>query len=307
MAREVSSQSGGRIALKDLIKSARPRQWTKNLLVFAGLIFAGKFTEPDAVRLAVLTFFAFCFASSAGYIFNDILDREGDRLHPEKRERPIASGRLKVAHAAIFAFFIFILGYVIAWLAHRNAVLSLALYTLNQLFYSTVARKVAILDVFIIAFGFLIRAAAGAVVLEVTISKWLLLCTLLLALFLGYAKRRHELEFALESRSSLGGYTLPLLDQLIAISAAASVISYCLYAISSQTAFSHPLLVLTIPFPLFGVFRYMAIIYYDKLSGSPDVALVKDPWLIGTVVLFLFVSLYAMSQKGWGFLSPWTT
>ncbi|HWP31965.1 MAG TPA: decaprenyl-phosphate phosphoribosyltransferase [Fimbriimonadales bacterium] len=295
------------MALKDFIKSARPRQWTKNLLVFAGLIFAGKFTDPNAILIATLTFFAFCFTSSAGYIFNDILDKEADKLHPEKRERPIASGRLRVGHAAIFAFSIFILGYVIAWLAHRNAVLSLGLYTFNQLFYSIVARRVAILDVFIIAFGFLIRAAAGAVVLDVTISKWLLLCTLLLALFLGYAKRRHELEFAMESRSSLGGYTLPLLDQLIAISAAASVISYCLYAISSQTAFSHPLLVLTIPFPIFGVFRYMAIIYYDKLSGNPDVALLKDPWLIGTVLLFLIVSLYAMSQEGWGFLSPWTT
>ena len=291
--------------MKYFLFSMRPRQWTKNLLVFAGLIFSGRFTESHAIQLSALTFLAFCFASSAGYILNDILDRETDKLHPKKKLRPIASGKINISHATIFAIVLLGIGLVIALFTHINAVVALAAYIVNQFFYAVVARGVAILDVFLIALGFLIRAVAGAIVLEITISKWLLLCTLLLALFLGFAKRRHELEFAAESRSALSGYTMLLLDQLIAITAACSVIAYSLYAIQSNTASQHPLLVFTIPFPLFGVFRYLAITYRDKESGSPDVALIRDPWMYGTVLLFMLVSIYAMSQQGWGHLSSW--
>lgn len=305
----------------DYVRLARPRQWTKNLLVFAGLIFSGLFQYADATITATILFAAFCLASSAGYIWNDLLDAASDKLHPTKRNRPIASGRVSKTAASLFGLIVLAIAFSVAlfvdyglapitrdaYESARASVLKIdteiptataciAIYLTNQFVYSTIARKIAILDVFVIAIGFLIRAIAGAVVLSVTISQWLLLCTLFLALFLGFAKRRNELMVASESRSSLGGYSQALLDHLISISAAASVIAYSLYAIQSSTAQAHPLLALTIPFPVFGVFRYLQITFRDNASGSPDAVLLRDPWIWGTVLIWGALSVLAMSQ-----------
>ncbi len=310
--------------MNQYIRLARPRQWTKNLLVFAGLIFTGLFVCSEAATAALLLFAAFCLASSAGYVWNDVADVEADQLHPVKRSRPIASGAVAKGAASVYAIGLLIAAYAVALVldfsvlplaesiydsARTNrlplldsnfpiATVCVSAYLINQFFYSTIARRVAILDVFVIAIGFLIRAIAGAVVLSVTISQWLFLCTLFLALFLGFAKRRNEFLIAAESRSSLGGYSRTLLDHLISITAASSVISYSLYAIQSSTAQSHPLLALTIPFPVFGIFRYLQITFRDNDSGSPDLVLLRDPWIWGTVLAWGALSIFAMTQGG---------
>jgi 4-hydroxybenzoate polyprenyltransferase len=273
----------------------RPRQWTKNLLIFGGLIFSSRFTVFSDAVIVILTFVSFCLVSSAGYLVNDIGDASADRLHPEKKERPIPSGRLTKQTAGIAAGLLLLCGFGLAYFADLPyGVELLAVYVANQAFYTAAARNVAILDVFIISNGFLIRAVAGAVVLGVEISPWLLLCSFLLALFLGFAKRKHEYDIGADARASLHGYTKPLLDQLLSITAAAAMLAYCVYAIDSQTAHSHPKLLLTIPFPAFGIFRYLQLVYHGNRGGNPDRELIRDPWLAGTVLLWIAISLYAM-------------
>ncbi|MBA3726970.1 MAG: UbiA prenyltransferase family protein [Armatimonadetes bacterium] len=283
-----------------LLAAMRPRQWTKNLLVFAGLTFAGRFAEPDAIWLIATLFAAFCFVSSAGYLLNDIVDRPGDVSHPEKRLRPIASGKVSTQTAAAASAVLLVAGFAIPLLMGiPYGAQLLTVYAANQVFYMTVARRVAILDVFVISIGFLVRAVAGAAALRVSISPWLLVCTFLLALFLGFAKRKHEYDLGANARASLSGYTAQLLDQFIMISAAAAALSYSVYAIESHTATAHPMLVLTIPFPIFGIFRYLQLVYKDNGGGNPDQALVKDPWMYGTILLWAVLSLCAVSTEGW--------
>lgn len=278
----------------------RPRQWTKNLLVFAGLIFSGRFADGESVNLALLTFAAFCLVSSAGYLLNDLLDRDSDREHPEKRHRPVASGALSPGTAMVAATVLLAAGVAVGAAANTVALLALGAYAANQAFYVLAARAIAIVDVFVIAIGFLIRAVAGAAVLGVFISPWLLLCTLMLALFLGFSKRRHELALQSNSRSSLRGYSISVTDQFIGITAACTVLSYSLYAVQSETAAEHPLLYLTIPFPLFGVFRYLQLVHTEGDGGNPDATLLTDPWIAGTVVAWIAVSLLVMSNVAGG-------
>jgi 4-hydroxybenzoate polyprenyltransferase len=283
--------------MRAIVSSLRPRQWTKNLLVFAGLIFSGRFLDGESVRIAFLTFAAFCLVSSAGYLVNDVVDRESDRRHPEKRNRAIASGTLSVPVALGIAGLLLLAGVGAGWLAGWGALGSLAFYAANQGFYVLLARAIPILDVFVIAIGFLIRAVAGAVALSVTISPWLLLCTLMLALFLGFCKRRHELQLESRARASLEGYSIAVTDQFIAITAACTVIAYSLYAIQSETAARHAYLYLTIPFPIFGVFRYLQLVHAKGEGGNPDATLFQDPWIAGTVVAWIVVSLLVMSDR----------
>jgi 4-hydroxybenzoate polyprenyltransferase len=282
--------------VKPLLVSMRPRQWTKNLLVFAGLIFSGRFTDAESVKLVLLTFAAFCLVSSAGYLLNDVLDRDSDREHPEKRQRPVASGALSRGTATIAAVVLLVAGLAVGAVVNTAALLALGAYVANQAFYVFAGRAIPIVDVFVIAIGFLIRAVAGAAVLGVVISPWLLLCTLMLALFLGFSKRRHELALESNSRSSLRGYSLDVTDQFIGITAACTVLSYSLYAVQSETAAEHPLLYLTIPFPLFGVFRYLQLVHMEGDGGNPDATLLTDPWIAGSVIAWIAVSLLVMSD-----------
>lgn len=282
--------------MKPLLRSMRTRQWTKNLLVFAGLIFSGRFSDGESVKVAVLTFAAFCLVSSAGYLLNDVLDRDSDREHPEKRHRPVASGALPVRTATFAAIILLCGGLAIGFVVNTAALLALGAYVANQAFYVFAGRAIPIVDVFVIAIGFLIRAVAGAAVLGVFISPWLLLCTLMLALFLGFSKRRHELALQSNSRSSLRGYSISVTDQFIGITAACTVLSYSLYAVQSETAEQHPLLYLTIPFPLFGVFRYLQLVHTEGDGGNPDATLLTDPWIAGTVLAWIAVSLLVMSD-----------
>ena len=266
----------------DLLISLRPNQWTKNLVVFAGLVFGEQLLEPGAAARAAGAAGIFCALSSAMYLINDVGDRARDRLHPVKSARPIATGRVSPA-TALGAAGLLIAGGVLAayQLVPRLALIALIFVGVVTL-YSQVLKEVVILDVLAIAFGFVLRAVAGAVVIDVRISQWLLVCTLLGAVFLGLTKRRQEIDAlgadAIQHRSTLGRYTPQLLDQLVTVVAASTLVSYAVYTTGADTVekFGTELLTLTIPFPIYGVLRYLVLVH-DKVSGTgPSDILLRD-------------------------------
>ena len=278
-----------------LLACLRPRQWTKNLLVFAALIFARKFTGPgaaEALGLAALTFAGFCLASGALYVFNDIQDVEGDRRHPQKRLRPLASGRVSVRPAAVLGVICMIAGLGLGFLVNLPTGITLAGYVVLTLFYSAVLKHVVLVDVLTIAAGFVLRAVAGATALDVPASPWLLVCTTLLALFLGLSKRRHELvilgEDAANHRLILKEYSPQLLDQLIAVVTSSTVVTYALYTMHERTVreVGTRYLGLTIPFVLYGIFRYLYLIHQKEEGGRPERLLFLDRPLLIAVALW---------------------
>ena len=284
-----------------LLTAARPHQWTKNLLVFAALIFAVRIFDPAAVALAVGGFLAFCAASSACYLFNDVLDAEGDRNHPAKCNRPIASGALP-ARTALLASGVLALGAVGLGFALRPAFgLTVIGYLVLQLAYSSVLKHEVILDVLCISASFLLRAYGGGAVIDVPISMWLMLCTGLLALFLALAKRRHELlqvDDAANHRRSLAEYTPQMLDQMIAVVTASTLVAYALYTMWPDTVkkFGTDKLALTIPFVLYGIFRYLYLVYSQQGGGSPSRHLLTDKPLLIDIVLYTAAAVWIITQ-----------
>jgi 4-hydroxybenzoate polyprenyltransferase len=274
-----------------LLRAMRLRQWTKNVFVFVALIFAQRVADTDAVQAAVTTFLAFCLASSAAYLLNDIFDRNRDRQHPEKSKRPIAAGQLGVAPAAVSATILWMGGMVLAFFVNLHVLWIVGGYLVLQLLYSFLLKHVVILDLFVIAAGFVMRVAAGAEAIPVPISSWLFVCTVLISLFLGTAKRRHELcslEKAEDHRATLGKYSPYLLDQMIAITAAATVVSYSLYTLSEDTIrkFGTDRLKWTIPFVLFGLFRYLYLVHVRRQGDQPEKVLLTDVPLLLNVLLY---------------------
>ena len=282
--------------LRALVESLRPQQWVKNGFIFAALIFSQSLTRWDRCRQEVLAALVFCIVSSATYIMNDILDAPEDRHHPVKRLRPIASGRLSVTTAAVVGLVLGCGGLVAAWKLDRRFFFVVAAYLAINVMYSTFLKRVVLLDVFIVAAGFLLRVVAGGVVIHVPISPWLIVCTTLLALFIALSKRRHELvllgEHASDHRAILADYTPYFLDQLISIVTASTVVSYALYTLSPdvQSKFPGKRLEMTIPFVLFGVFRYLHLIHHGEQGGNPTRSLFTDPVLF-SVVLFWAASV----------------
>lgn len=264
--------------------SIRPRQWSKNLLLFAGIVFAAKL--GDAVRWAeaLAAFAAYCAASSAAYLWNDVRDVEADRMHPIKQMRPIARGELGVAPALGLAAALAAVAIgITAWLGLWSLVLMLGFLAL-QGSYSVALKHVVLIDVMAIGALFVIRAAAGAEAVRVPISPWLLLCTALLALFLALAKRRGELVLvgaeATPGRPVLEGYSLALVDQLVSVVAASTVIAYSLYTFTARDSKA---MMATIPFVLFGVFRYLLLIHRRDVAEEPELVLLKDVPILLTV------------------------
>jgi 4-hydroxybenzoate polyprenyltransferase len=275
-----------------LLAGVRPRQWTKNLLVFAGLIFSRGLDEPALVVRSTAAFALFCLLSGGIYLINDVLDAERDRLHPQKRHRPVASGRLP-APVAFWAGIALLMGASLAAfaLSVRFGVVAVAYAALLSA-YSAGLKHVVIVDTLIIAAGFVLRALAGVVVLDIELSNWLLLCTILLALFLTFGKRRHELlaldAGAADHRPILEEYSPQLLDQMIAVVTASTLMAYALYTMApeTQTKLETTRLPLTIPFVLYGIFRYLYLLYRRDLGGNPSELFLTDRALLLAVALW---------------------
>ena len=280
-----------------LLTTVRPEQWTKNLFVFAALLFAKRLQDVAAVVLATETFVIFCALSSAVYIVNDISDRTADREHPVKRLRPIASGDLSPLTAAAAGVLLGGGAVAAAWAITPALALTGAAYVLLQLAYSLALKHVVILDALAIAFGFVLRAVAGGVAIAVPVSNWLLACTTLLALFLALAKRRHELTAlaggAARHRPILEEYSPYLLDQMIAVVTASAVVAYAAYTSSPETAarLGTDHLALTIPFVLYGVFRYLYLVHRKDGGGNPSTLLITDVPLLACVVLWVAATI----------------
>ncbi len=286
-------------------KSLRPHQWTKNLVVFAALALSKHLFDFDLVVRATAAFVVFCGLSGAVYLINDIVDVERDRLHPKKRLRPVASGALGERHAAGVAIVLGLtcLGAAVG-LGWPFAAWAGCFVALNLL-YSFRLKHVVIIDVLTLSLGFVVRAVAGGVAIGVPISDWLLVCTILLALFMALAKRRHELtslnESASEHRQILAEYSPYLLDQMISVVTASCVTAYAFYTLAQETRdkFQTDLLSLTIPFVLYGIFRYLYLVHRKDQGGSPSEVLVTDRPLLLAVALWV-VAIVAIVYSGEG-------
>ncbi len=282
----------GRSLALHLFLSLRPAQWSKNLLVFAGLLFGRRLFDAASVLDAVSAFAVFCVLSGVVYLVNDIADRESDRQHPLKAQRPIASGALPVPIAAGIACALGAGGLAAAYAIGPAFAAVAAAYLVLQIMYSFPLKHIVIIDVLTIAVGFVLRAVGGAVAVHVEISHWLLVCTILLALFIALAKRRHEIVLlaggAANHRPILGEYSAYLLDQMIGVVTASTLISYVFYTISPETQakFGTAWLGLTIPFPLYGIFRYLYLVHQREGGGSPADLLLTDRPLLACVALW---------------------
>ena len=287
--------------IRDVFRSMRPYQWTKNLVLFAGLVFTLKILEPPFVLAALLGFFAFSIAVSGAYLANDVLDVERDRLHPDKRNRPVASGRLSTSDATAWAAVLLAVGLGGCFMIGPRFGTTAAAYVALTLLYSLLLKQVVLLDVVSIALGFVLRATAGVELLRdrsragsqmIEISPWLLLCAFFLALFLAIGKRRHELAVlegdAARHRGALGSYNEKLLDQLVAVVTSATVLAYSIYTIAPETVakFGGRPLYLTIPFVLYGIFRYLYLMYAQDKGGNPSEHLLRDRATLVNVVLW---------------------
>jgi len=266
----------------EIVKLLRPRQWIKNVFVFAGLIFSRHFFYPASIIQSIVAFLLFCLLSSGVYILNDIFDYEEDRMHPGKKERPIAAGTITIRAGVMLACGFIGAALVGAYFTALSFFYTCLIYAILMIMYSSFIKKVIILDVLFVAAGYVLRAIAGAVVIGVEISPWLLLCTLLLALFLAISKRRSEIvrlgDLAVRHRKTLSGYSINLLNQMIGIVTSACIVSYCLYTLAPETTakFGTRSLLYTVPFVIYGVFRYLYLTYSSTDAESPEKIVVRD-------------------------------
>lgn len=269
----------------------RPRQWTKNGFVFFGLIFDKQLFIAEPFLRTLEGFFLFCLISSAVYLFNDIADVEADRNHPEKQFRPIASGQLPVNLATAAAVFLTVASLALGYLLSPMFALILTAYLITNLLYSRWLKHVAILDVLIVSSGFVFRVAAGVALITVErFSPWLYMITILFSLYIGLGKRRAELNLLSDAASAhrkvFDGYTIPLLDQYITIVSGMTIVAYSLYTFSAPNLPENHSMMLTIPFVVYGIFRYLQLIQMGHAAGSPDEVALKDRPLQATVLLW---------------------
>ena len=282
------------------LRLSRLQQWHKNGIVLAALLFAGEANDTSQLTLALIATFIFALLSSSIYIINDILDRESDRLHDTKRHRPIASGEVTITSASIAAFLIAAVALIGAnQLGTRFLVIAVMFVALNIL-YSSVLKKIVIVDVMSIAFSFVLRAYAGAVAINVDASHWMIIMTLLLALFLGFGKRRHELQCSdsngISHRPILGQYSSYLLDQCISVTTASVLVMYILYTLSPEvsTKLGTQELYFTIPFVIYGIFRYLYLIHKQEKGGSPSKVMIDDKPILLTIIFWLITVIFIM-------------
>jgi 4-hydroxybenzoate polyprenyltransferase len=283
--------------LKALITAMRPKQWTKNLIIFAGLIFSQNFFHPDFLRTSILAFIAFCMNASSVYLINDIKDVEQDKLHPVKKHRPLAAGLISAGQGGIFAAVLAITSLCLAFGLDLTFGQLLTAYWIMMIIYSFKLKHMVIVDILVISAGFIIRALSGAVVLEVDISRWLLACAIFLSLFLILSKRRNEIAElgvnAGEHRAILEEYGERFLDQMIAVVTACTIISYVLYTLDPGTVdkFHTKGLIWSVPFVIYGIFRYLYLVYQKNLGGRPEMVLLTDRPLLFSVFLWIIASM----------------
>lgn len=281
--------------LRALLKTMRPKQWTKNVFVFAGVFFDAALTNGDKVLRSILAFVIFCLVSSAIYLINDLVDIEKDRLHPVKRNRPLASGELSPRVAVVAAVLLLAVALPVSFVFDWRFGLWVALYACLQIFYSYVLKNKVILDVMSIAAGFVIRVAAGAQAIVVQrFSPWLYLCTTLLALFIGISKRRNELLLLADGanghRTSLQDYSLPLLDDMTSLVTSTVLAAYSFYTFSAPNLPADHSMMLTIPFVIYGIFRYQYLVRVRNLGGAPEELVLGDLPLLVDLVLFTLIT-----------------
>lgn len=283
----------------DLLRLMRPHQWIKNSFVLTGLLFGHAWHNPTLVIQAIFAFVAFCLISSTIYILNDIVDIEQDRHHPTKRNRPLPSGKLKVSMAALFAVFLGAAALTLASFATNTVVIILLIYAVMNIAYSLKLKHVVILDVFIIATGFMLRILAGTLGLGIPPSQWLLLCGLMVTLFLGFSKRRAEIiqlsDDKTAHRKVLEDYSAVLLDKMIVVTASGLIMSYSLYTMNPETIRIHGTanLIYSVPFVIYGVFRYIFLLHHQSLGTDTAKDMLRDPhllivllgWLATTIAL----------------------
>ncbi len=276
----------------------RPRQWTKNLLLFAGLIFSMNLFQLTLLHKSLIAFISFCLLSSCVYIVNDLVDVEEDRQHPKKKHRPLAAGKVQLKQAFAVLTVLLIISLYLAWSVNTLLLLLGVVFFCLCLAYSLWFKYMVILDVFTIALGFLLRAVAGGVAIDVHISPWFLVCTLLLSLFLALTKRRQEsinLEHnGISHRKVLEHYPIQYLDQLITIVTAATILAYSLYTF---TASSTPLFMLTIPFVIYGIFRYLYLVHKENLGENPEEILLRDKPTIINILLWVLLSILILYME----------
>ncbi|MEA2031629.1 MAG: decaprenyl-phosphate phosphoribosyltransferase [candidate division Zixibacteria bacterium] len=282
--------------LFDIIKLIRPAQWLKNGIIVLALVFAGELNNPEKIILAIIAIAVYCLLSSAVYTFNDLIDIERDKQHPLKKNRPLASGRIGRGTAVVIITILTILGVAVAWMINVPFFVSVFAFIVLNVAYTLWLKDIVIVDVIAVAMSFVIRAYAGAFSIEVPASIWMLINTLLLALFLGLGKRRHELVFledsAVSHRKTLSKYSSYLLDQFIVIITASVIVIYMLYSFSPEVSekLGTDNLFVTIPFVVYGLFRYLYLIHREEQGGSPTSVLVNDKPILLTVLLWLITA-----------------
>ncbi len=285
-----------------VVLAMRPRQWSKNLLCVAALVMANKLGDPGAIWRTAACVALFCALSGVVYLINDILDVDRDRMHPRKRLRPIASGRLPIPAAKGAAVLILIVSLALCYLLGRTFFEAAAAYMILQFGYVFTLKHEVLLDVFAIALGYVLRAAAGALAIQVDISVWLYLCTILGGLFLALGKRRQELieleHLASTHRRNLAEYSLDLVDQLISIVSASTIVAYSLYTFTAPNLPRNHSMMVTVPFAIYGIFRYLYLVHQRALGASPEEVLLHDRPLQVCILLWGAIAIVVVSTAG---------
>lgn len=285
------------IMIKYLLIAMRPRQWSKNLIIFAALLFAQEMDNLNSVLKVCIAFGLFSLISGCGYLINDIIDVENDKLHPKKQTRPIASGKLGILPSLITAICLILLILLYSFRLQIEFGIVITCYFLLTTSYSIFLKRIVILDVLTISLGFVFRVVAGAVIIEAEISPWLVICTMLLALFLGLCKRRHELVIMEDAASShrviLKEYTPAFIDEMVSAITGATIIAYSFYAFdpSVQAKLSAPYLPLTVPFVLYGIFRYLYLVHQKGCGGNPEMDIFSDKPMIINICFWILTTL----------------
>ena len=286
----------------------RPKQWVKNLFVFAPILFAGKLMDLPMLLTNILAFASFCCVSSSVYVLNDIIDVESDRVHKKKRYRPIAAGYVSIKQAKILFVFLIVLTAVLSSMLPVLFLITISAYLVNNLLYSFKIKNVVLLDVFSISIGFILRVIAGAVAIDVSVSSWMIITTIFISLFLGISKRRAELsgpnqDNLEKQRKVLSDYDVIFVDQLNTIAATGTIISYALYTVSEKAvnAFHSDKLIYTTPFVLYGIFRYLYLHQQKNLGESPTQIVTKDVPIIINSLLWLITCAVIIYKAKFGF------